>query len=119
MTNLVQEGWINELRFTDNYIHSRRIKGYGPLRIARELQTRGISAEMIAEQLQITDNAWFTEAQKVWQKHFKGQLPSDFKLRAKQIRFLQYRGFTREQIEGVFSKDMMMETYCENIDRFR
>ena len=35
---------------------------------------------------------------KVWQKYFKN-LSNDLKLRAKQIRFLQYRGFTHEQIE--------------------
>ena len=56
---------------------------------------------MIAKHLQITDNAWFAEAQKAWQKQFKGNNSCDLKLRAKQIRFLQYRGFTREQIESV------------------
>ena len=59
---------------------------------------------MIAEQLEITDNAWFECARKSWQKRFKGQLAKDFKARAKQMRFLQYRGFTPEQIESVLSK---------------
>lgn len=97
----MQDGLINEQRFTENYIFWRQQKGYGPLRISAELQARGISSEMIAKQLQITDNAWFAQAQKAWQKQFKGKTPSDLKLRAKQIRFLQYRGFTREQIENV------------------
>lgn len=105
ITALVQEGLINEQRFTENYIRWRRGKGYGPLRISAELQTRGILPEMIAEHLQITDNAWFAEARKVWQKYFKGKMPEEFKLRAKQMRFLQYRGFTREQIAAVFGKD--------------
>jgi regulatory protein len=61
---------------------------------------------MIAKQLQITDNAWFTEARNVWQKHFKGKLPTDFESRAKQMRFLHYRGFTREQIESVFRQNV-------------
>lgn len=69
------------------------------MRIAAELNARGIGAEMIAEVIQITDNAWFTEALKVWRKQFKGIIPTDFTHRAKQMRFLQYRGFTREQIE--------------------
>jgi len=98
---LLQAGYINESRFTENYIHWRSGKGYGPLRISAELQSRGILPEMIAEHLQITDNAWFALAQKIWQKQFKGKLPDDLKLRARQIRFLQYRGFTREQIENV------------------
>lgn len=105
VTNLVQAGLINEQRFTENYIYWRRGKGFGPLRISMELQSRGIPSEMIAEQLQITDDIWFAQAQKVWQKQFKGALPKDFRLRAKQMRFLQYRGFTREQIESVFGVD--------------
>jgi regulatory protein len=61
---------------------------------------------MIAEVTQITDNAWFAAAYKVWRKHFKGILPTDFLLRAKQMRFLQYRGFTREQIEFTFKSPL-------------
>lgn len=102
LAELVHEGLINELRFTENYIHWCRAKGWGPSRIAHELQTRGISAEMIAEQLKITDNAWFTEVRNLWQKRFKGKHPTDFKSRAKQMRFLQYRGFSREQILSLF-----------------
>jgi regulatory protein len=102
---LAQQGLINEQRFTENYIYWRRGRGYGPLRISRELQTRGISAEMIAEHLNITDNAWLCEIRKVWQKHFKGKLPDDFKLRAKQMRFLQSRGFTREQIASILKDE--------------
>jgi regulatory protein len=105
ITKLAQAGLINEQRFTENYIHWRRAKGFGQLIISRELQARGIMPDEIAEQLQITDNAWLTEVRKVWQKQFKGNLPNDFKQKAKQIRFLQYRGFTREQIESVLGYD--------------
>lgn len=103
MTDFVQTDFISDWRFTENYIHWRRNKGYGPLRITMELQARGIFPEMIEDQLKITDNAWFIEAQRVWQKRFKGKQPNDYKIRAKQMRFLQYRGFTREQIDSVFS----------------
>jgi regulatory protein len=102
VSDLMREGCINEQRFTENFIYWRRGRGYGPLRILRELQARGISSEMIAEHLQITDNAWLAEVRKVWQKHFKGKLPEDFKLRARQIRFLQYRGYTEEQIQSIW-----------------
>lgn len=105
IADLAKSGFINESRYTENFIHSRRNKGYGPERITMELQGRGIADETIAEHLQITDNAWFTEARKVWQKHFKGKQPNDFNDRAKQMRFLQYRGFTREQIKSVFGNE--------------
>ncbi len=104
IADLVQIGLINESRFAENYIRWRTMKGYGPMRISQELQIRGIASEMIADQLDITDNAWLTTVRKCWQKHFKSRIPTDFKQRAKQMRFLQYRGFTREQIASVFSQ---------------
>lgn len=109
LSDFVQTGLINEARFIENYIHWRRAKGYGPLRISMELQGRGIATEMIAEHLDITDNAWFIDAHHVWHKHFKGKLPTDFKHRVKHMRFLQYRGFTREQIEYALGSDVVNE----------
>jgi regulatory protein len=99
---LTQQGLLSNSRFIESFIHHRRAKGYGPLRIQAELIERGITEELIEQQLKITDNAWFNEAERVWQKRFKNKKPIDFKTRAQQMRFLQYRGFTREQIESVF-----------------
>jgi regulatory protein len=101
LADLKQMGIINEQRFIENYIHWRRNKGYGPQRIHKELQARGLPHQLIAEHLHITDNAWLMEARKIWEKHFKGKQPSDFKSKAKQMRFLQYRGFTQEHIAAV------------------
>ena len=100
---LVKSKQLSDERFVENYIYFRRNKGYGPERISLELRARGIKDETIAEHLQITDNAWFTEAHKVWQKRFKGTLPVDFGAKAKQMRFLIYRGFTEEHIESIFN----------------
>ena len=97
----LEEGLINESRYAENLVHWRRNKGYGPLRVNQQLKAKGIPDEIIAEHLQITDNAWATAARQIWRKHFKGKLPKEYKERAKQIRFLQYRGFTRAHIESV------------------
>jgi regulatory protein len=101
INDLHQAGLINEQRYTENFIRFRRNKGFGPERIALELHAKGIAEETIAEHLQITDNAWLVEARRVWQKHFKGIMPTQLNDRAKQIRFLQYRGFSREHIHKV------------------
>jgi len=105
IASLAQEGLINESRFTENFIYWRRGRGYGPVRISMELQTRGIAAEIITEFLQITESFWDEAARKVWQKHFRGRAPADYHERMKQMRFLQYRGFTREQIESVLGNE--------------
>jgi regulatory protein len=102
LANLAEENLLSNRRFAENYIHFRRAKGYGPMRIRAELMERGIVEEFIEHLLNISDNAWFIDIHKVWQKRFKGQQPDDFKNRAQQMRFLQYRGFTQEQIESIF-----------------
>lgn len=102
---LTEKGLQSDARFTECYIRTRRNKGYGPLRIIAELNSRGISEEMIEHHLNIADNAWLNEIRAVWQKRFKGKMPKDFKARAQQMRFLQYRGFTPEQINDIFHSD--------------
>ena len=104
ITKLSQEGLLSNARFIENYIQSRLNKGFGPLRIRAELIERGLTEEFIEHHLNISDNAWFIAARGVWQKRFKGRLPNDFKSRAQQMRFLQYRGFTHEQIEYIFNE---------------
>ena len=109
-TELIEANQINDLRFVENYLRQRRAKGYGPLRISMELEARGIKPEVIADEIKITDNAWVIDAQKTWQKYFKNKPPVDFKSKAKQMRFLQYRGFTREQIHQLFKNDQSYDS---------
>lgn len=116
---LVEASLLDDLRFTDNYIHWQRGKGLGPIRIAHELQKRGIAREVIAERLDMADNAWLIEARSVWQKHFKGKLPTDFKSRAQHMRFLYYRGFTREHIESILNTDLSGDNHDKEQDIFK
>ena len=105
LTALCQEGLLNDTRFMENFIHSRRTRGYGPLHIRAELLERGIAQDLIEHHLRITDNAWLEDMRKAWQKRFKNRLPQDFKSRARQMRFLHYRGFTSEQINQLLHND--------------
>jgi regulatory protein len=103
---LSDEGLLSNNRFVESYVRYRRTKGYGPLRIHAELIARGVSEDLIEHHLNMADNAWLAEARLVWQKRFKGTLPRDFKTRAEQMRFLQYRGFTPEQINNIYHSDL-------------
>lgn len=102
---LIQEGMQSNERFVENYIHYRRQKGYGPIRIRNELIERGITEDLIEDQLKSTDNIWHQIAQTVLKKRFKKGIASDYKTHAQQMRFLLYRGFTQEQINRVFHDD--------------
>jgi regulatory protein len=86
-----QRGWLSEQRFVEQVVHARRGR-YGSRYIAHELREKGVSDEAIATTLsQLKENDLET-ARTVWAKKF-GTLPEDAKDRAKQMRFLQSRGF--------------------------
>lgn len=100
---LAELGLQSDSRFVEVYIRSRAARGFGPQRIQQELSDRGIDGTVINDYLAHQEIGWQELIQKVWQKRFKGQKPTDWKMRSLQMRFLQYRGFTAEQIDSLFS----------------
>jgi regulatory protein len=95
---LEESGELASARFTASFIRARAAKGQGPARIRAELAERGIDREQAADLLREADIDWAALATSVRDKRFGAERPSDFKERARQARFLEYRGFDREQI---------------------
>jgi len=98
---LAGEGLVSDARFTEAFVRYRRNNGHGPRRIQSELRERGVNEKIQAAYLDVGDSQWFECAAQVRCKRFGNALPEDFKERARQARFLQYRGFTAEQVRGV------------------
>lgn len=98
---LQSENLQSDERFAEAYINMRANRGFGPARISRELQERGVNDNLISEYLSNID--WQAKAKDVWQKKFRSKYPKDFAERAKQMAFLQYRGFITEQIQVLFT----------------
>lgn len=92
-------------RFAENYLRYRSQKGYGSQRIRQELKERGVNSNNIDYAFEQAEIDWFSLAAVARQKRFGEQRPDDFKERAKQQRFLQYRGFTHEQITESFNTE--------------
>lgn len=95
----------SDQRFTENYIRYRSQRGFGSQRIRQELKERGVNAELISTELHTAEIDWFSLAMTVRCKRFGESAPDDVKERAKQHRFLQYRGFTHEQITESFNTE--------------
>lgn len=91
LDELAGKGWLSEQRFTDQLIHAKRGK-YGSRMVAHELQEHGISEEVVDHARSELKTQDYSNAAEVWRKKF-GELPKDTKEKAKQIRFLQSRGF--------------------------
>ncbi len=95
----------SDVRFAEAYLNSRAGKGYGPARIRAELAERGVEGEVIEQQLDEAGIDWCDLAAEVRRKKFGGRAPHDYLERARQARFLQYRGFAGEQLRSLFADD--------------
>lgn len=91
-----EHGFIDDRRFAGFFVRSRIDRGQGVLRIRLELQQRGVASELIESALQETEVDWFALAREVRARRFR-QYPQDQKEKARQLRFLQGRGFDAEQ----------------------
>jgi regulatory protein len=95
---LEESGELQSARFTASFIRARAAKGQGPSRIRAELAERGIDRDQAAALMRDADIDWAAIAISVRDKRFGSRRPTDFKERARQARFLEYRGFDRGQI---------------------
>jgi regulatory protein len=93
---------LDNARFAESFVHSRYQRGQGPHKIRAELRERGIDDGLVAEYIDAPDFDWPGLAGQVRIKRFGPVHPADFRERSRQMRFLQQRGFSSEQINGVF-----------------
>lgn len=97
LDRLADEGLLSEARYLESFIAARARAGYGPLRIREELSQRGLARSDVEAAIREADIDWWGCLRELWQRKF-GQLPQDQREKAKQARFLAYRGFSQEQI---------------------
>lgn len=103
LDDLASRGWLSDQRAASQLLHTRRGR-FGTQRITHELRQKGISDELIAEALPALRDSELETARGVWHKKF-GALPQDAKEKAKQMRFLQARGFGLDTIFKVLRQD--------------
>ena len=96
---LAQDGLASDRRFAESYARSRLDRGWGPLAIERDLRQRGLADGVIEEALAPLAGEWPERLEAVRVKRF-GALPADLRDRARQARFLEYRGFPSELVRA-------------------
>jgi regulatory protein len=101
---LRKDGLQSDRRFVDAFVQSRINQGKGPTRIRADLSQRGVRDPVIHEVLSAVEQDWFRLARDTRIKKFGMDLPVDFKDKARQMRFLQYRGFEPDQIQSAVSR---------------
>ena len=103
IAQLVEDGLQSEQRFIEAFVRSRIIQGKGPVKIRADLRERGVADTLIENALSESEQNWFELAWEVRKKKFGLARPADFNEKARQLRFLQYRGFETDHIQAAIS----------------
>ena len=110
---LTRKRLLSDDRFAEMFIHARASRGQGPVRLRAELRQLQVPAELIERHLGTVQVQWSELAAGVRHRKFGTRQPSTMAERAKQVRFLQYRGFTADQIRialGTSCDDELLES---------
>jgi regulatory protein len=100
LAELVADNSLSEDRYLEQFVSQHAARGQGPMRIRMELRERGIEASAVEQALAEAEANWVEAARQARRRRFGAAPPGDFRERAKQARFLQYRGFSAEQIRA-------------------
>ena len=103
LDRLTEEGLLSESRYLESFVSYRARSGYGPLRIREELSQRGLQRSDIELALRESGINWQEHLEDTWRRKFSGHIPIDARERAKQGRFLSYRGYSMEMISRLLS----------------
>jgi regulatory protein len=95
------KNWLSDRRFAESYVADHRARA-GSIKLAYDLRQRGIGDSIIESVLGDNRDSELDRAREVWQKKF-GAAPADAAEKARQIRFMQSRGFTPEVIRRVIA----------------
>lgn len=92
-------GFLNETRYAEGA--ARRLSAkYGVSRVTHTLRSKGVTEEVIAGVTPDLKDNELAQARAIWTRKFR-EPPADASARAKQIRYLQTRGFSFEIIKQV------------------
>lgn len=98
---LERENWLSNARFVDSLVH-RRAARYGAARVMQEAKAHQLGGEQLQALKERLADTELARARAVWQKRF-GVAPESPEARAKQIRFMMARGFSRSVIGKVIA----------------
>ncbi|MGE0558703.1 MAG: recombination regulator RecX [Burkholderiales bacterium] len=96
LDDFAQRGWLSETRAAEQMVHARRGR-YGPARIRRDLEAKGVPAEVVSKAVTALKGDEIEAARAVWKRKFRAP-PANAADRAKQARFLLGRGFSSEAV---------------------
>jgi regulatory protein len=92
LDDLARRGLLSDERFAENYVASKQGR-FGALKLTHDLRSRGVDESIVQMTLAAATDTELERARSVWNKRF-GVPPANALEKAKQVRFLQNRGFS-------------------------
>jgi regulatory protein len=102
---LLERGFVNDERYAQQYVAMHAARGHGPLRIQRELSQLGLEPGLI-ESAVAGGEDWAQRARELRIRRFGLAQPAGWPAKAKQARFLQYRGFSNDHIRAALDSEV-------------
>jgi regulatory protein len=99
---------LDDGRYAGNFVAMHARRGHGPVRIRRDLQSIGLPGELIDEALRSGPD-FHDLCRDVRRRRFGADVPAEWKEKARQARFLQYRGFSSDHIRSALGADPDLE----------
>jgi regulatory protein len=96
LDELTSKGWLSDARFAEQAIRSKA-RRYGPLKVTHVLRAKGLDDEAIAAAFRAAGADGASSLESIWKRRFRAP-PQDDRERARQVRFLQNRGFGLEEV---------------------
>jgi regulatory protein len=106
---LGRERLVDDARYAEHFVAWHAGRGQGPLRIAQELRELGVAPALVEQAVGAASPAWGARCARLRRRRFGDEPPAEWKERARQARFLQYRGFSAEQVRAALGHDIELD----------
>ena len=93
---LAQRGWLSDARYAEQTVRAKA-RRFGPVKVAHDLRAKGVADEAIEAAFRVAGDDGTADIERVWRTRFSA-IPDNDRERARQVRFLQGRGFRLDDI---------------------
>ena len=96
LDDLAKRGWLSDTRYAEQMIRSKA-RRFGPIKVAHALRGKGVDEETIAAGFRAAGDDGRARIEAVWRTRFVRRA-ADAREHARQVRFLQGRGFALDDV---------------------
>jgi regulatory protein len=101
--------YLDDERYARQFVERGVRRGHGPVRIRHELGELGLKSEL-TEYALAEHGEWSALARQVRAQRFGTKPPATWAEKARQARFLQYRGFSNDDIRSALGFDVTSDS---------